>query len=130
MRAEYSPEDVLFVLDLGTQYEADVQTDWGISTVRLCTMCYENQERIRAGNKGDSFMGEEPMCMAHWSRKEAGMSEGGMRTPIGVQGRPRVNLGACTVKGCDQPQKAKGLCNNHYMADYRAKVKASGATNE
>lgn len=122
MKAEYDPEDVLFVLDLGTAYEADIQTPYGFITVRLCTMCYEVQERIRSGNKGDSFMGEESMCMAHWSRKEANVTEAGMRLPIGGQGRPTVNLGACTVDGCDRPQKTKQLCNAHYVAEFRAKA--------
>jgi len=125
MKAEYNPDDVLFVLDMGNAYEADLQTDWGIQTVRLCSVCYETTERIRTGNKGDSFMGEEPLCMAHWRRKEAGVSEAGMRLPIGEQGRPTVNLGACTVDGCEELQKTKQLCNKHYVADYRAKAKVN-----
>ena len=119
MKAEYDPDDVLFVLDVGTAYEADIQTEWGFETVRLCTLCYETHKRIRTGNKGDSFMGEEPMCMAHWNRKEAGASDVGMRVPIGRQGRPRVNLGACRIPDCGEQQRTRNLCNTHYMAAYR-----------
>lgn len=111
------------VLDYGYEHEAWLhpgEDPFAPSRVRLCTPCYEHQGRYRVGGYGDFLLGEEPMCKAHAKRKKAGVSEEAMKLPIGKQGRPRVALGACTVEGCDKPQRTKGLCNTHYVAKWRA----------
>jgi len=123
MKAEYDPEDVLYVLDLGFEIEAEVLTDGMPSTLRLCVPCYRNQGRVRMGNKGDSFIMEDAVCMAHWSRLGSGISEEGYALPIGVRGRPATQLGPCKAEGCENPQRSKELCNKHYTAHIRHQQK-------
>lgn len=129
MKTEYTGDEVVFVFDFGIEYEAEVLTDTGSKSIRICVACYENQERVRLGNYGDSFVGEPAMCTAHKRRLDAGVSEEGMKASVGLQGRPRTQAGACIEDGCEEPQKTKGLCNKHYVAAHRAKAKEA-ITNE
>jgi len=45
----------------------------------------------------------------------------GRRTKRGAGrvGRPKVNVGPCTVPGCDNPSKTRGLCSAHYQQHRR-----------
>ncbi len=37
----------------------------------------------------------------------------------GKVGRPRLNVGSCTVDGCSNPSKTRGLCSAHYQKHRR-----------
>jgi hypothetical protein len=40
----------------------------------------------------------------------------------GRPGRPRVNPVTCTVRGCQDPARAKKMCSRHYQAARRNRV--------
>lgn len=127
MRIEHSPElGEYTVMDWGTYYEADFFGMDAPPTMRLCTPCYENEGRLRLGNKGDPWMGEEVLCMVHWRRREAEVSDAAFNAPITEsRGRPRTQGGPCKVHGCPQPSRSTGLCNKHYTAEIRRQSKES-----